>query len=68
MHIWHHSRHLPKKHRRGVNFGLTLSIWDYIFKTAYVPESSIEVETGFENDEIFPKGFWEQVKFPFKKF
>ncbi len=67
MHIWHHSRHLPENRRNGVNFGLTLSIWDYIFKTAYVPESAVEVETGFENDEVFPEGFWEQVKFPFKK-
>ena len=22
----------------GINFGISLSIWDYIFKTNYVPE------------------------------
>ena len=65
MHLWHHSRKLPEG-REGVNFGLTLSIWDYIFGTAYVPEIE-EVEIGFEGDEKFPEGFWQQVKFPFRK-
>lgn len=37
MHIWHHAKRLPKHARFGVNFGLTLSIWDYLFKTEYVP-------------------------------
>ena len=65
MHLWHHSRKLPEG-REGVNFGLTLSIWDYLFGTAYVPETQ-EVEMGFEGDEKFPEGFWQQVKFPFRK-
>lgn len=67
MHIWHHSRKLPEEHRYGVNFGLTLSLWDYLFKTAYVPEPTEDLETGFENDEDFPEGFWEQVKYPFRR-
>lgn len=66
MHLWHHSRNLPEGNREGVNFGLTLSLWDYIFGTAYVPEAK-EVEIGFEGDEKFPKGFWQQVKFPFRR-
>ena len=37
MHIWHHAKDLPNKY--GVNFGLSLSLWDYIFDTAYVPKT-----------------------------
>lgn len=66
MHLWHHSRDLPKGNREGVNFGLTLSLWDYLFGTAYVPETEEVKEIGFEGDEEFPKGFWEQTKFPFR--
>ena len=66
MHIWHHSRKLPEEHRNGVNFGLTLSIWDYIFRTAYVPEDDENLKLGFENDESFPESFWKQVKHPFQ--
>lgn len=67
MHIWHHSRKLPEEHRYGVNFGLTLSLWDYLFRTAYVPEPREDLETGFENDDDFPEEFWEQVKYPFRR-
>lgn len=67
MHIWHHSRELPQNFRKGANFGLTLSIWDYLFGTAYVPEEGNKTELGFEGDENFPQTFWEQVKFPFRK-
>ena len=57
MHIWHHAKELPKEHKYGVNFGLTLSIWDYLFKTNYIPFSGRDIELGFENDEYFPNGF-----------
>jgi len=67
MHIWHHSKVLPEDHPYGMNFGLTLSIWDYIFKTAYIPKSGRDIEIGFKGDEEFPKTFIEQVAFPFKK-
>lgn len=67
MHIWHHSRKLPEEHRYGVNFGLTLSLWDYLFRTAYVPEPGEDLETGFENDDDFPEEFWAQVKYPFRR-
>ena len=57
MHIWHHAKDLPKDYKYGVNYGLSLSIWDYLFKTAYVPNSGKDVELGFEGDEKFPKKF-----------
>lgn len=65
MHIWHHAKHIPSK--TGVNFGLTLSIWDYVFKTDYIPNSGKDTPLGFEKVEQFPKTFWEQITWPFKK-
>ena len=55
MHIWHHSKKIPNK--TGMNFGISLSIWDYIFKTNYIPKNGRDIELGFENDERFPSAF-----------
>lgn len=66
MHIWHHSKDLPESHPYGMNFGLTLSLWDYIFRTAYVPENGKNIEIGFDGDEDFPQDFGNQLVFPFK--
>lgn len=57
MHIWHHARHLPVERANGVNFGISLSIWDYIFRTAYIPKSGRDLPLGFEGIEAFPKYF-----------
>lgn len=57
MHIWHHVKALPEERRMGVNFGLTLSIWDYLFKTNYIPEDGRDIELGFPKDEQFPDDF-----------
>ncbi|WP_405292115.1 sterol desaturase family protein [Algibacter sp. Ld11] len=67
MHIWHHVKSLPKDVRFGVNYGLTLSIWDYIFKTDYIPHDGRDIELGFEDDETFPKDFISQELYPLKK-
>ncbi|EAR11782.1 Sterol desaturase [Polaribacter irgensii 23-P] len=67
MHIWHHSKVLPIEKKSGVNFGLTLSIWDYLFKTNYIPHSGRDIEIGFEDDENFPKGFLRQELYPFSQ-
>lgn len=58
MHIWHHAKELPEDRRYGVNFGITLSIWDYIFKKNYVPRSGRDIPLGFPNIEKYPKGFF----------
>lgn len=67
MHIWHHAKHLPEKHPNGMNFGITLSIWDYLFNTAYVPHSGKNIELGFEDIENYPTQFHQQMTEPFKK-
>ena len=66
MHIWHHAKALPKNFRYGVNFGLTLSIWDYLFKTNYIPYSGKDIELGFKGDEGFPEHFLSQEIYPLK--
>ena len=67
MHIWHHAKYLPKKHPHGMNFGITLSIWDYLFNTAYEPHSGKDIELGFEDIENYPTQFHQQMIEPFKK-
>ena len=51
----------------GVNFGISLSLWDYIFKTNYVPEDSGTIELGYEGDEKMSKGFLRQLFYGFRK-
>ena len=61
MHIWHHAKDLPSEKTYGVNFGITLSIWDYLFKTDYIPESGRDIPLGFDGDEAFPSSFSGQM-------
>lgn len=60
MHIWHHSYDLPEDRKYGINFGLTLAVWDYIFGTAYIPESGRDIRLGFPGVEEFPQDFVQQ--------
>ena len=66
MHIWHHAKELPDNVKYGVNFGLTLSLWDYLFQTHYIPRNGRDIELGFEGDETFPKNFLGQTIYPIK--
>ena len=65
MHLYHHAYELPKG-SYGVNFGISLSLWDYLFKTHYVPEDSGTVELGFAGEESLPKDFWGQLRYGFR--
>lgn len=67
MHIWHHAKKMPEDHPYGVNFGISLSLWDYIFGTAYIPYSGKDIELGFNDVEEYPDSFVEQMKKPFEK-
>jgi sterol desaturase/sphingolipid hydroxylase (fatty acid hydroxylase superfamily) len=67
MHLYHHIKALPADKPMGINFGISLSIWDYIFKTNYIPDDNGEIELGFPDEESFPKGFWGQLITGFKK-
>ena len=66
MHLYHHAYTLPKG-EFGVNYGISLSLWDYIFKTNYIPETGRDIELGFPTDEKYPTSFWKQIIYPFMK-
>jgi len=67
MHIWHHAHDMPEEHPYGVNYGLTLSIWDYLFKTNYIPYEGRDIKLGFPGVEKFPKKFLDQNLHGFNK-
>jgi len=60
MHLYHHSYVLPKG-KFGVNFGISLSLWDYIFQTNHVPEDGGKIPLGYKGDEKMPHGFLGQL-------
>lgn len=66
MHLYHHAHDLPEG-KYGVNFGISLSMWDYIFKTNYIPEDSGTIELGFKGDEKIPNSFWKQITYGLKR-
>src|SRR5690606_29527810 len=65
MQIWHHAYDLPQAKRYGVNFGISLSIWDYLFRTSYIPHDGRDIKIGFPGVEEFPKTFVDQNKYGF---
>ena len=66
MHLQHHAYDVPEG-RYGVNFGISLSLWDYIFKTNYIPENSGTIDLGFPGVDKFPKSFIDQNTYGFRK-
>jgi len=66
MHIWHHAYDLPKGREYGINFGLTLAIWDYVFKTAEIPHNGKDIRLGFPHIEEFPHNFSGQLTYGLK--
>jgi sterol desaturase/sphingolipid hydroxylase (fatty acid hydroxylase superfamily) len=65
MHLYHHAYVLPNG-KVGVNFGISLSLWDYLFKTHHVPNSDGSIALGFPGDEKLPKTFLKQMIYGFK--
>ncbi len=64
MHIWHHAKDLPSG-STGVNFGISLSVWDWIFGKAYIPSSGKNIPLGFDGVDRYPSGFFSQMMQPF---
>jgi sterol desaturase/sphingolipid hydroxylase (fatty acid hydroxylase superfamily) len=67
MHLWHHARYLPAEKKFGVNYGISLSIWDYLFRTNYIPNEVGSIPLGFDKLEKFPKTFLGQLLHGFKR-
>jgi len=66
MHLWHHAKEVPAG-SHGVNYGISLSLWDSLFGTAYIPNENANEPLGFEEVETFPKTFWQQLTYPWNK-
>jgi len=68
MHIWHHvhADQWPKNLKYGINYGLSLSLWDYLFKTAYIPHEGKNIDLGFVDVEDYPQGFFGQMLIAFR--
>ena len=62
MHLWHHNH--PDSGPVNRNFGITLSVWDWLFGTAHVPAHDPQ-SLGFEGIERYPKQLPGQWLAPF---
>ncbi len=58
MHIWHHAYTQPGRY--GCNFGISLSLWDWLFKTAWWPSDGRDIALGFEGLHDYPDGWVKQ--------
>lgn len=67
MHIWHHVAAVPAPYRYGINFGISLSLWDYLFGTACVPACGRDIRLGFDDLDSFPTTFARQVTWPWSR-
>lgn len=67
LHIWHHAYELPVDRRSGVNFALTLAVWDFLFGTAYIPKEGRDIKLGFPGIDHFPEDFVSLSKVGFGK-
>jgi sterol desaturase/sphingolipid hydroxylase (fatty acid hydroxylase superfamily) len=61
LHIWHHDMFPDKP--AGVNFAIVLSVWDWLFRTAYLPPDPPK-QIGFEGDQDFPEVLWWRFLLP----
>jgi sterol desaturase/sphingolipid hydroxylase (fatty acid hydroxylase superfamily) len=64
MHIFHHAEVMPFS--RGANFGVVLSVWDWLFGTAWVPDDGRGHALGFDGVARYPRSFLAQLAEPFR--
>ena len=70
MHIWHHDHDPPAEHPQGVNFGISLSVWDWVFGTAWWPSredapTQQPARLGFAGLKRFPRSLLGRMAYPF---
>lgn len=67
MHLWHHAKNLPETHPNGFNYGISLSLWDFIFGTNYWPSDDENLPVGLPDEDHFPEDFIGQNIVPFQR-
>jgi sterol desaturase/sphingolipid hydroxylase (fatty acid hydroxylase superfamily) len=66
MHVWHHD--VEQYGKGGQNFGQVLSVWDWLFGTAYWPDDREQPDhLGFEGMETYPTSVPGRFVYPFWK-
>lgn len=63
LHLWHHATTIPSKY--GVNYAISLSLWDWVFRTIYNPPYAPE-QVGLSDEPRFPKSFLRQLVWPLR--
>ena len=64
LHRWHHSRTVFEANH---NYGQTISVWDWIFGTRYLPSDREPPEDiGIADLPGFPMTWWAQITSPFR--
>jgi sterol desaturase/sphingolipid hydroxylase (fatty acid hydroxylase superfamily) len=63
MHIWHHD--IQVRDNAGVNFAVVFSLWDWVFRTAYMPEKGMPGEIGFKGEKKIPANLLWRFFLPF---
>ncbi len=62
MHRWHHD--LSDEGGTAKNFGIVLSLWDYLLRTAYWPRERAPERIGYPGDGEVPANLARQLVFP----
>lgn len=62
MHLWHHDA--SDEGGTAKNFGIVLSLWDWLFGTAYWPRDRAPARLGFPEDERMPADLPRQLAYP----
>ena len=67
MHLYHHAYALPENFKNGVNFAISLSVWDYLFGTNFIPKVDENIKLGYADDHKMPASFWGQLFYGFRR-
>ena len=60
--MWHHDA--SSEGGSAKNFGIVLSLWDFLFGTAYWPRDRAPERIGYAGDEEMPTDWVRQEVFP----
>lgn len=64
LHRWHHSSTVEEANH---NYGQTISVWDWVFGTRYLPaDKEPPEEIGIASLPHFPMTWWAQITSPFR--
>lgn len=64
LHRWHHSKTVNEANH---NYGQTVSVWDMVFGTRFLPDDrEPPEEIGIHDLKAFPMSWWAQILSPFR--